>query len=375
MGKLFAVLFLMAAGICAMGWTAEVPPGAPHSVDLFNTTMRDGVACYRIPAMVTAPNGDIVAAIDERVESCSDLGKNRDINIVVRRSADNGTTWSEMEAVVDYEYGISASDPSMIVDRKSGGLFLFYNFMDHGKEPDIYRLHVVASRDNGKTWEKPKDITSQVTKPDWRGDFQFITSGRGIQTRSGVLLHTLVNLDKGLHIFGSEDSGESWFLVDAPLVPGDESKVVELSDGSWMVNSRVKDAGFRYVHTSGDGGKTWTTRPDPALVDPACNASIIRLSSVAGGQDKNRLLFANAASANRRKNMTVRVSYDEGATWPEGKTIYAGASAYSTLTVLENGEIGLLFEKDNHRENEFVRFSLEWLTDGRDSYKPTKTRE
>lgn len=364
------LLFLAAAGVCAMGWTAETSPGAPHRMGLFNTTMREGVACYRIPAMVTAPNGDIIAAIDERVDSCADLNKNRDINIVVRRSADNGDTWSDIETVADHEKGVSASDPSMIVERASGGVLLFYNHMDLDKEPGVYRLHVTKSLDNGKTWGEPEDITSQITKPEWRDDFQFITSGRGIQTRSGLLLHTLVNLDKGLHLFGSEDGGRNWHLVDAPLVPGDESKVVELADGSWMVNSRVKGAGFRYVHTSGDDGKTWTTRPEPALADPACNASLIRLSSVAGGDDRNRLLFSNAASGRRRNNMTVRLSYDEGETWTEEKTIYAGPSAYSTLTVLKNGDIGLLFEKDDHKENEFVRFSLEWLTDGRDRFNP-----
>ena len=67
-----------------------------------------------------------------------------------------------------------------------------------------------------------------------------------------------------------------------------------------------------------------------------------------------------------RKNMTVRISYDEGQSWSEGKTIYAGSSAYSSLVVLENGEIGLFFEKDEYRENVFVRFSLDWLTDGED---------
>ena len=64
--------------------------------------------------------------------------------------------------------------------------------------------------------------------------------------------------------------------------------------------------------------------------------------------------------------MTVRISYDEGFSWSEGKAIYPGSSAYSTLTVLENGDIGLVFEKDNYTENPFVSFSLEWLTDGED---------
>ena len=71
--------------------------------------------------------------------------------------------------------------------------------------------------------------------------------------------------------------------------------------------------------------------------------------------------------------MTVRISYDKGKSWTEGKTIYEGGSAYSTMTVLTNGDIGLLFEKDNHQENAFVRFTLDWLTDGNDRYVKTKS--
>ena len=261
----------------------------------------------------------------------------------------------------------------MAVDRKTCEVFLFYNYMDHNTEHGVYRLHVAKSSDNGASWSKPEDITSQITKAEWLHDFKFITSGNGIQTRSGTLLHTLVNLQRGVHVFGSGDDGKTWFLIDAPLKPGDESRVVELADGAWMVNSRAK-GGTRYVHTTSDQGKTWQSRPEPALIDPACNASLIRYTSTAEGYSKNRLLFSNAKTKNARRNMTVRVSYDEGVSWTDGKTIYAGEAAYSSLTVLKNGEIGLLFEKDDYKENVFVRFSLEWLTDGLDKYEPPKSQ-
>ena len=240
--------------------------------------MKEGVACYRIPSIVTAPNGDLVVVIDERVPLCSDLHKNKDINIVMRRSSDNGLTWSEIETVVDYPFGQSASDPSMIVDREAGKIFLFYNYMDLDQEPGVYYLHVRKSTNNGVTWSDAEDITPQISKPEWHNNFKFITSGRGTQTRSGVLLHTLVNLQQGIHVFGSRDHGQSWFLVDYPLKPGDESKIIELSNGTWMVNSRVaRENDMRYIHLSSDEGKTWETKPEPALIDPGCNASIIRI--------------------------------------------------------------------------------------------------
>jgi len=233
--------------------------------NLFDSTMREGVSCYRIPAIITAPNADLLVAIDERVPSCRDLKWSKDINIVVRRSSDTGNTWSEIETVVDYPYGQSASDPSMIVDQVTGEIFLFFNFMDLDNEKDVYYLKVVRSRDNGRSWSSPIDITSQITKPEWNNDFKFITSGRGIQTSTGKLLHTLVNLENHLHLFESDDHGKTWSLIDTPIIPANESKVVELADGSWMINSRIEGGGLRFVHTSSDQGKSWISRPDSSL--------------------------------------------------------------------------------------------------------------
>jgi sialidase-1 len=368
----FALVILMSGCLFAEKKNQTVEKEVIRFQDLFNTSMQEGVSCYRIPALVTAPNGDLLAAIDERVPSCGDLKWSKDINIVLRRSNDMGKTWSAIERVVDFPLGQSASDPSMIVDRVTGEIFLFYNFMDLDKEKDIYYLHVVKSTDNGKNWSQPEDITSQIAKSDWHKDFKFITSGRGIQTRSGTLLHCMVNLNHGMHVFGSRDHGKTWFFIDSPVTPADESKIIELADGSWMINSRVNGKGMRYVHVSNDEGKSWSTRSEPVLVDPGCNGSIIRYTSVVDGHDKNRLLFCNANNEKKRQNLTVRISYDEGKTWSEGKTIYLGGSAYSSLTVLPNGDIGVFFEKDDYTENAFVSFSLEWLSDGKDQYQQPK---
>ena len=340
--------------------------------NLFDSNMKPGISCFRIPSIITAPNGDLIVAIDERVPSCGDLKWSNDINIVLRRSSDNGESWTKIETVVDYPLGKSASDPSMIVDMDGGEIFLFFNFMDLVNEKNIYYLKFIKSIDNGKSWSSPIDITSQITKPEWHNDFKFITSGRGIQTRSGKLLHTLVNLENGLHLFGSDDHGENWYLIDTPIKPGNESKIVELADGTWMINSRLNGKGIRFVHTSTDQGATWLSKPDSTLIDPGCNASIIRYTNINDGADKNRLLFSNAKMEDKRINMTLRISYDEGKNWTEGKTIYKEGSAYSSMSILANGDIGLFFEKDDYKENVFVRISLEWLTDGNDKYTITK---
>ncbi|WP_209402477.1 exo-alpha-sialidase [Pseudozobellia sp. WGM2] len=366
---LYILFVLTAFSLKAQDKTPAMAEGLKTHQDLFNTSMNDSVSCYRIPALITAPNGDLIAAIDERIPSCNDLRGSDDINIVIRRSSNNGKTWGPIETVMDFPLGKSASDPSMIVDEMTKEIFLFYNFMNLNTEKDIYYLHVMKSSDNGKTWSEPEDITSQIAKPEWHKDFKFITSGRGIQTRSGKLLHTMVNLNSGLHLFGSDDHGKTWYFLNTPIQPADESKVIELADGTLMINARVNKKGMRYVHTSKDDGKTWRTKPAPELIDPGCNASIVRYTSIEDGYKKNRLLFSNAKSKQGRTNLTVRVSYDEGQTWTDGKTIYEGPSAYSSLTVLKNGDIGVFFEKDEYTKNVYAQFSLEWLTDKKDKYK------
>ena len=220
----FILLALFTFSVNAQDKSHQMAKGIKSHQDLFNTSIKDSVSCYRIPALVTAPNGDLIAAIDERIPSCNDLRGSDDINIVLRRSSNNGKTWTPIETVMDFPLGQSASDPSLIVDEITKEIFLFYNFMNLDTEKDIYYLHVMKSSDNGKTWSKPEDITTQIAKPEWHKDFKFITSGRGIQTSTGKLLHCMVNLDNGMHVFGSDDHGKTWFLIDTPIAPANESK-------------------------------------------------------------------------------------------------------------------------------------------------------
>ena len=322
--------------------------------DLFNAENNPEVSCYRIPSIITATNGDLIAAIDERVPSCGDLKWSRDINIVIRKSSDNGKTWGKIEKIIDYPLGQSASDPSMILDKQTNTIFLFYNYMDLDNQKDIYYLKYISSNDNGKSWSKPVDITNQISKENWKNDFKFITSGRGIQTKKGTLLHCLVNLQKGTHVFGSNDNGKTWFITETPTSPGDESKIVELNDGSWMVNSRVNKLGYRYSHVSNDDGKTWISKKEESIIDPGCNGSLIRYSH----GEKNVLLLTNINNKKERKEIVLRYSIDEGKSWSNPKIIYNGEAAYSSMTVMENGNLGLFFEMDNYTKNVFTSISI-----------------
>ena len=328
--------------------------------EVFSKSQNSKVSCYRIPSIITTDKGTLIAAVDERVLSCNDLKSNRDINIVIRTSNDEGKSWSSINRLVDYPFGESASDPSMIFDKKRKQIYLFYNYMNLEKDKDVYYLKYVTSLDNGITWSQPIDITDQISKPEWKNDFKFITSGRGFQTQNGTLLHCLVNLQNGTHVFGSNNHGKTWYIAESPLSPGDESKIVELNDGSWLVNSRVNNKGIRYSHISKDQGKSWITKPESKLIDPGCNASLVKYD-YGNYINSDLLLLSNINNQSKRKEIVVRHSLNGGVTWSEPKTIYAGSAAYSSMTVLNNGEIGLLFEMDSYSKNVFTKFSLDWL--------------
>jgi len=353
---------IVLAGFLALSSSTAAQDAEPVHQVLFSSHGPEA-ACYRIPALTSAPNGDLLAVADQRIPSCGDLNTNEDINIVIRRSVDSGTTWTDAAIIVDYPSGQSASDPSFIVDRETGTVFLFFNFMDHNTSKGIYRFRVTSSSDNGQSWSEPSDITDRISKPEWHGDFMFITSGQGIQAHDGKLLHTLVHLDHGCQVFGSDDHGRTWHLFGNPARPADESKIIELSDGRWMLNSRVNGAGFRYVHVSDDEGLTWVSRADSSLPDPGCNASIIRYKPVEGPGQADMILFSNARSPDQRDNMSVSLSCDEGNTWELSKTLYPGSSAYSAMSVLKNGNIGLLYERNDYSEIVFLSFPISWLSE------------
>lgn len=325
-----------------------------------------GVHTYRIPALVETRKGTLLAVADARHENSRDLPGR--ISLVIRSSRDRGVTWSPRRTLREVKEG-GVGDASLFLERKTGRVWCFHAYGPPGigfttsnpgakTGPSTLQLHAMHSDDDGETWSQPVDLTPQIKDPSWQA--LFATSGTSIQTGQGRFLVPLVVRDgKGVVASRnaySDDRGRTWHVGEAIGTGTDESHNVELKGGTILQNMRHSTT--RAVARSADGGVTFgPLANDPALIDPRCNAGIVRYRR--GRRDL--LVFTNAASS-RRENLTVKVSADEGRTWSAGRTIHAGPAAYSTVIQLRDGTIGVLYERGEKHPVEritFARFRLE----------------
>ena len=339
-----------------------------------------GSTNYRIPAIITANDGSLVTLTDKRKYNSSDLPQ--DIDIVCRRSTDNGKTWTPPVTVAQGT-GLGAGfGDAVIVKAKSGKLIAVYvggAGLGASTAANPMRTYTSASIDNGISWTAPHDITSQLYGKDCSDEVRkywnasFCGSGHGLCLRSGriMVVGAVYENPKGSlqnYAFYSDDEGQNWKVSNRAIAGGDEAKVVELNNGEILMSSRT--TGNRFWAKSSDGGINWG--PKNAWTDlwgNACDGDIIRYTSTLDGQSKNRLLHTLPNDASR-KNVSIFMSYDEGQTWPVKKTLCAGTSAYSSLTILADGTIGAYIEEDDTVPYKmvFVRFSLNWLTNGAEAY-------
>jgi sialidase-1 len=333
-----------------------------------------GSPFYRIPALAVTTKGTVLAAYDARPTLADLPGP---IAIVMRRSVDNGRTWEPQTTVRKGEAPQGFGDPSLLVDTDTGRVFLFHaagvnqgyfgsQAGNRHDDPDILQADVSYSDDDGLTW-RHRRITRDVKNPAWGGIFA--ASGQGIQLRYGPHAGRLVQQyvvrfkDRNWAASAySDDHGDTWRMGQLIGPDADENKSVELSDGTLMLNIRAKP--FRKVAFSSDGGATWTgLRNEEQLIDPANNASMLRAYPAAarGSREARQLLFSNTASRDRRQNLVVHFSCDDGATWPVRKVVEPGAASYSTLARLPNGDFGILYERGSVTAIVFATFSVDWL--------------
>jgi len=320
---------------------------------------QGGYHTYRIPALSVTAKGTVLAFCEGRKNHSHDTG---DIDLLMKRSQDNGNTWSPTQIIWD-DGANTCGNPCPILDRTTGVIWLLLTWNDgRDREPEIIdgtcrdtrRVFITSSQDDGVTWAAPHEITEKVKPDHWT--WYATGPGAGIQLERGPAAGRLVapcdhieKVSKAYysHVIYSDDHGATWQLggrTPQPMV--NECQVVELQDGRLLLTMRNYDRSRRQrqIAYSSDAGQTWHDQQfQPELIEPICQASLRRYRWDRNGE-KGILLFSNPASDSSRTNMTLRASLDDGKTWPLVHRLHTGPSAYSDLAALADGRIACLYE-------------------------------
>jgi sialidase-1 len=357
---------------CLVTVSAVSAQDSPLSQSPVFVSGADGYHTYRIPALIVSAKGTVLAFCEGRRNSRSDTG---DIDLLLKRSLDGGRTWQPTQVIAD-DGPHTMGNPCPVVDRTTGTIWLPMT-RNHGEDaqPQIQSgtsresrtVWMSHSDDDGATWNKPVEITSAVKEPNW--SWYATGPACGIQLASGRLLIPCDHRVLGTpilrsHVIYSDDHGQTWKLGGVLGDKTNECQAIERGDGSLLINMRsYHGERCRAVATSNDGGLTWSDATlDRTLIDPVCQGSIVRVAE-AGNDNDAVTLFSNAAST-KRERMTVRLSRDDGRTWPHARVLHSGPSAYSCLAALPGGLIGCLYERGEKNSYETItlaRFPLSWL--------------
>lgn len=343
---------------------------------------------FRIPGMIATKKGTLIGCFDARYNNSADLCQ--DIDVAVVRSKDGGQTWTTPYVGMDSGPGVDNGngDPCILQDKKGriwmqslvchfkGGASL--NVSQTGFDPKkTGQWEMVYSDDEGKTWSKEHvNPTRQIKKEEWTTILA--GPGNGICTSKGIIVFPAQIWQRGAAhrcmstICYSKDGGKNW--VYGTGIPHDtsECQVVELQDGSLMLNCRnEKRQGKRIVYVTKDLGKTWTEHEsnNKALQEPTCQASLISVDSKKHGK---LLIFANPKSG-KRNHMTIRASRDGGVTWTDGYEYDSrDCWGYSCLAMCDDNTVGVLYEAPHVSETSdmhgigFIRIPLETILTGKD---------
>lgn len=338
---------------------------------------QGGYNTYRIPAIVRSTNGTLLAFCEGRKNSGSDSG---DIDIVLRRSTNNGATWLPMSLVQEEgnNASITIGNPVPVVDETTGAIHLLFC-----RNND--RVFRTVSTDDGLTWSARTEITSSVKLPAW--DWYATGPGHGIQLKRGAQAgrlivpsdHITTNGLHGAHVVYSDNHGAAWQIGgindEAGGVDPNETLCVEMVTNAPTGGSRIyfntRDQGGA---AAGTRGEAWTTNGGTtfsgpftnrtAFICPVVQGSVQRWSGTDEGGTSNRILFACPNDANARVAISVWSSTNEAISWSSPKLVYPGPSAYSDLARTSSGEMGLLYERGNSSPYEtitFARFNEAWV--------------
>ncbi|MFC5831462.1 exo-alpha-sialidase [Nonomuraea insulae] len=390
-------------GVAAASMTAAFGPALPagatelrRSAMLFDETTLwdntvDPLESYHVHGLAVLPDDSILVATEGRHEVC-DAGPR---DLLIRRSPDGGDSWEPTRTLVASIGGRSWGNPTFVVDRITGDVFLFYMLSirlpgNTGCSGDIGDLYMISSGDGGLTWSKPSDMSGLFSHFPYKWTLHGPGPGHGIQLDNGWLLlncghrrevtgNTVTERFYGVAAIYSDDHGRTWQATgEVPVsaaYPINEARLVQRSDGTVLINGRAAAGGNRQriVSVSADRGLTWSPpRMDGATgTFNAVDASLLRYTGGPGGSEVSRVLFSRPDSP-VRTNLTVSISYDDAHSFRYSRVIHEGRSYYSELGRLSDGRILLLYGRDGDnpsfpRRVVMCRFSLEWLSDGRDS--------
>lgn len=311
----------------------------------------DNYSYYRIPSMVITKHDVVLAFAEGRVDGREDGGN---IDVVLRRSGDRGRTWQDL--LVVYNDGTATCHnpcPIYIPELNRVVMVMNRNYADS-------RIFVTYSDNEGQTWSDPREITNDVrpagVKRFTQGPCHGIVKQR--EPNKGRLIvpgyqRSASDNEYHANIIYSDDNGQTWHCGgEVPTPQTNESTVCELSDGSLMLNMRMEyndnvpdSEKYRGQSISRDGGMTWTPSTLISLQDPGCQGSILTYSYGGGDNGKNVLLFCNPAWQARRWHNTLRVSFDDGATWSKGVDFTGEeVGGYTDIACFSDGEIAVLSE-------------------------------
>lgn len=320
------------------------------------TMGRDGYFTYRIPSLATTPRGTLLAFAEARRSDFSQAWHwsrewNADnVHCVMKRSKDGGATWSEQRVISGSGQNYEARDPSPLVDAETGHVLL----LTRGP-------YLMKSEDDGETWSPPWSLR-HLLDDNW----DMLSPGpanSGIQLRRGAHAGRLMYAVEGgenVGVIYSDDHGETWSL--GWMTTGGkfhEPQLTELSDGRVLVNARNHtDNPGRLIAVSADGGNRFETRFDDRLTGVTCQTSLLSFDLPEDSNRENERLHVYCAPGEGRTRLILKTSDDDCENWTVPRLIYEGHSAYSTMTELPDGTLGIIFEKDGYRRLSFLRVDI-----------------
>lgn len=337
----------------------------------------NGYHAFRIPTLIKTQN-TLMAFAEGRKNSTSDFG---DIDLVCRRSQNNGRTWEPMQVLHDLDT-MAVQNPVPVFIKEENKVVLLFNttsMREHDVLNKDYELkderkaYLTTSADGGKNWSAPRDITRDVKRKHWR--WHALGPVHGIELQYGkhrgrLVVPVAISIEKGntaycMALIYSDDAGSNWQIgaVDenlADAVRCNETTIAQLPDGRIYVNTRDHTGGSPEMNRgetfSLDGGLTFQK---PIIESDKFPSPIVQSALLSWNGEGGQLLFSTPSTTNKRENLIIMRSDDHAKSWYELFKVHDGFSAYSDMVKLDDQTLGVIYETDDYKKIRFRRINIE----------------